>query len=140
MPVEWSVDTEPQQVRSFLRDYGEQGRDERLSRIKQLATLKDSEGVEALCRIMRFEADLVLSKQAALQLMWHETSDDPADRKAIARRVQATVGVSSRPAARWLHTYAETLVAPEPTLEKWEQISRDELETLARKPDETQRN
>ncbi|MCA9143152.1 MAG: hypothetical protein H6821_04095 [Planctomycetaceae bacterium] len=140
MPVEWSVDTDSQQVRSFLRDYGEQGRDERLSRIKQLATLQDSEGVEALCRIMRFEADIVLSKQAALQLMWHKSSDEPADRKAIAVRVQDTVGGSRRPAARWLRTYADTLVSPEPTLDEWERITRDELETLARKPDETQRS
>src|SRR3990167_6755531 len=75
MPVQWSVDADPQVVRSFLRDYGQQGRDERLSRIKQLATLKDSLGVEALCRITRFEADILLSKQASLQLMWHQSSD-----------------------------------------------------------------
>lgn len=140
MPVEWSVDADPQVVRSFLRDYGQQGRDERLSRIKQLATLKDSLGVESLCRIMRFEADGVLSKQAALQLMWHQSSDDLADRNAIAKRVRDAVGGSRRPAARWLRTYADTLVASAPTLDEWERITRDELETLVKRPDETQRS
>ncbi|HUG68953.1 MAG TPA: hypothetical protein VMM76_14485, partial [Pirellulaceae bacterium] len=140
MPVEWSVDADPQVVRSFLRDYGQQGRDERLSRIKQLATLKDSIGVEALCRIMRFEADIVLSKQAAIQLMWHQSSDDLADRQAIANRIREAVGHSRRPAARWLRTYADTLVSPEPTLDDWERITRDELETLVKLPEETQRS
>ncbi len=140
MPVAWSVDTDPQVVRSYLREYGQQGRDERLSRIKQLASLKDSMGVESLCRIMRFEADVVLSKQAAIQLMWHQSSDVPAERQAIAGRIQEAVGTSRRPAARWLRTYASTLAASEPTLDEWERITRDELETLVKTPDETQRS
>ena len=140
MPVEWSVDTDSQQVRSFLRDYGQKGRDERLSRVKQLATLPGSDGVEALCRIMRFESDNVLSKQAAIQLMWHQASDEPADRKLIADRIQVAVGASRRPAALWLRTYANTLVAAESTLEQWERITSDELRTLAKTPDETQRS
>ncbi|MBI2480943.1 MAG: hypothetical protein HYV60_20620 [Planctomycetia bacterium] len=140
MPVQWSVDADPQVVRSFLRDYGQQGRDERLSRIKQLATLKDSLGVEALCRITRFEADIVLSKQASLQLMWHQSSDDVSKRKSIATRIHESVGISRRPAAHWLRTYAKTLVSPESTLDEWELITRDELETLIKMPDETQRS
>lgn len=140
MPIEWSVDADPQVVRSFLRDYGQQGRDERLSRIKQLATLKESSGVEALCRIMRFEADIVLSKQAAIQLMWHQSSDDLAERQAIANRIREAVGNSRRPAARWLLTYANTLVSPGPTFDDWERITRDELETLVKMPEETQRS
>ncbi|MDA1048936.1 MAG: hypothetical protein O3C40_00445 [Planctomycetota bacterium] len=140
MPVDWDVDTDPQEVRSLLRNYGQQGRVERLSRIKQLATLNDSLGGEALCRIVRFEADIVLSKQAAIQLMWHHASADLEDRKAIAGRIRAAIGSSRRPAARWLQTYADTLVSSEPTLEEWERITRDELETLVKTPDETQRS
>jgi tetratricopeptide (TPR) repeat protein len=140
MPVEWSVDTDPQEVRSLLRNYGQQGRDERLSRIEHLANLKDSLGTEALCRIMRYEADVVLSKQAALQLMWHQTSVAPEDREAIARRIREAVGNSRRPAVRWLRTYADTLVSIEPTLDEWERITRDELESMVKTPDETQRS
>ncbi|MBC8351550.1 MAG: hypothetical protein H8E66_06155 [Planctomycetes bacterium] len=140
MPITWSIDTDPQEVRSFLRNYGQQGREERLSRIESLANLKNSQGVVALCRIMRFESDVVLSKQAALQLMWHDASVDLEDRKVIALRIQEAVGNSRRPASRWLRTYAESLVSSEPTLDEWEQITRDELEMLASKPDETQRS
>lgn len=140
MPVEWSVDADPQEVRSLLRNYGEQGRDERLSRIEHLADLKDSIGTEALCRIMRYESDVVLSKQAALQLMWHQSSVAPDRREAVARRIREAVGNSRRPAVRWLRTYADTLVAAEPTLDEWEKITRDELETLVKTPDETQRS
>lgn len=140
MPVEWSVDTDPQEVRSVLLDYGQQGRDERLSRISRLANLKDSLGVEALCRIMRYEADVVLSKQAALQLMWHKPSPDPAARKAIALRIEDAMGDSRRPAARWLQAYANSLESPESTLDAWNRITRDELETMVKLPDETQRS
>ncbi len=140
MPVEWSIDADPQEVRSLLRNYGQQGRDERLSRIEHLANLKDSLGTEALCRIMRYESDVVLSKQAALQLMWHQSSVAPEQREAVAGRIRVAVGNSRRPAVRWLRTYADTLISPEPTLDEWEQITRDELETMVKMPDETQRS
>ncbi len=140
MPVEWSLDTDPQEVRSLLRNYGQQGRDERLSRIEHLANLDDSVGTEALCRIMRYEADAILSKQAALQLMLHQSSIAPEQREAVARRIREAIGNSRRPAVRWLRTYADTLVSPEPTLDEWERITRDELETMVKTPDETQRS
>ena len=140
MPVEWSVDTDPQEVRSVLRNYGEQGRVERLSRIEHLANLADSLGAVALCRIMRFEADVVLSKQAAIQLMWHQASDDPQQRTTIADSIRESVGSSRRPAARWLRNYADSLIAAEPTLEEWERITQDELQTWIKMPDATQRS
>jgi len=132
MPVEWSVDTDPQEVRSLLRNYGQQGRTERLSRIEHLANLKDSLGAEALCRIMRYESDVILSKQAALQLMWRQSSIAAEDRERVALRIREAVGNSRRPAVHWLRTYADTLMAAEPTLDAWEQITRDELETLVK--------
>jgi len=139
MPVEWSIATDPQEVQSLLRNYGQQGRNERLSRIEHLANLKDSLGTESLCRIMRFEADAVLSKQAALQLMLRQASVPAEGREAIAGRIRAAVGNSRRPAVRWLLTYADTLISSEPTLGEWERITRDELETLVKTPDETER-
>ncbi|MEO8498688.1 MAG: hypothetical protein ABI614_26805, partial [Planctomycetota bacterium] len=140
MPVEWSVDADPQEVRSLLQNYGQQGRDERLSRIEHLANLEDSHGAEALCRIMRYESDVVLSKQAALQLMSGQASVAPEDHEAVAGRIREAVSNSRRPAVRWLLAYADTLIAPEPSLVEWERITRDELETMVKTPDETQRS
>ena len=140
MPVQWSRDTDSQEVRSFLRDYGQQGRDERRSRIESLAGLDNSRGVAALCRIMRYEADVILSKQAALRLMMHHEPVDQEDRQSIATLVVAAVGNSRRPAAVWLKAYADSLTAPEATLDQWDKITRDELEILVKTPDETQRS
>jgi tetratricopeptide (TPR) repeat protein len=72
--------------------------------------------------------------------MWHQLSDDLSIREAIGNRIQVAVGNSRRPAARWLRTYADTLVSPDPTLDDWERITRDELETLVKMPHETHRS
>lgn len=139
VPIAWTVDSDSQEVRSVLRDYGEQGRVERQSRMSHLAGMSDSEGAEPLCRIMRFETDAILSKQAALKLMWHEVTDDQGARKDLALRIRESVGNSRRPAAQWLVAYADSLETPDATVDAWQRITRDELETFVKDPEQTQR-
>ncbi len=139
VPIAWTVDTDPAEVRSVLRDYGQQGRIERKSRIAHLASMDESIGAAPLCRIMCFESDVILSKQAALELMWHEVAGDIKTRKQLARQIRQSVANSRRPAVRWALAYADSLEAPDETLDTWQQITRDEMETFVKDPEQTQR-
>ncbi|MBP89636.1 MAG: hypothetical protein CMJ64_23485 [Planctomycetaceae bacterium] len=139
MPVAWSRDLDPQSVKSILRSYGQAGRDDRINRMQMLARLEDSLGVEALCRIVRYEVDPVLSKRAALELLRHKKAPTE-ERPAVAKKMQRAIEGSRRPAIKWLATYADTLIDPTKTLNDWQRITRDELEVWTQTPEETQRD
>lgn len=139
MPVAWARDLDPQSVKSILKTYGQAGREDRINRMQMLADLNDSLGVEALCRIARYEVDPALSKRAALELLRHEKAAIE-ERAAVAKRIRRAIAGSRRPAIHWLATYADTLLDPEETLGDWQRITRDELEVWARTPEETQRD
>ncbi len=139
VPIAWTVDTDPAEVRSVMRDYGEQGRIERQSRIAHLASMAESMGAGPLCRIVCFESDVILSKQAALKLMWHEVAETESTRKQLARTIRQSVANSRRPAVRWALAYADSLETPNETLDTWQQITRDEMETFVKDPEQTQR-
>lgn len=138
MPVQWSVPEDTQPVRSILRNYSQASREERRNRMQQLAALPEEAGILALCRLMRFESDVLLSKEAALFAMSRLPEDDQL-KKELAKNVGQTVGLSNRPAAVWLRTYARTLINPEDTFEDWQVISNDEVQTFARFPERSDR-
>jgi len=138
MPVAWVRDSDSVAVKSVLRNYGQQGRDDRINRMQLLAGLDNGQGVEALCRIMRFEVDSVLSKKAALQLFAIAAPDELPAKKELAAKIRAAVGTSRRPAADWVRTYATSLTAPQTTLETWNRLAQREIETLANNPEDTQ--
>ena len=137
--MNWVEDADPAEVKSILQNYGQQGRDERVTRMGLLAGLPNSQGIPALCRLARFESDLILSKQAALRVLEHATEEDAARRREVAESIKQVLTGSRRPATRWLRTYADTLIAPAESLAAWDQITQDELDVFARTPDETQR-
>jgi len=139
MPIQWVRETDPAAVQSMLRDYGQLGRDERLNRMQLLAGLENSQGIEALCRIARFETDFVLSKQAALQALGHHPPADAPRKEEVALIIRDCLGTSSRPAARWLRAYADTLVAPAEALTTWEQLTQEELDRFAKAPTQAPR-
>ena len=138
MPAAWARDLDPQRVKSILRTYGQVSREERINRMQLLAELENSLGVEALCRIVRYEVDPALSKQAALELLRHEKASDE-QRPAVAKKIRRAISGSRRPAIRWLATYADTLIDPQSSLDAWQRITRDELEVWAQTPELTQR-
>ena len=139
MSVPWSADTDAPPVKNILRHYGETSHAERRNRMQQLARLKDSQGIAAICRLMRFESDGILSKQAALCAIHHTPPDDQEQRTWLAGVIRQNVGRSKRPASEWLRAYAHTLVAPESALSEWDRITQGELLTFAQFPHQTDR-
>jgi len=139
MPIRWADDRDPPEIKNLMRNYEEGGRDERKNRMEQLASLSGSHGIPVLCRLMRFETDRVLSKQAALLVMNHAAPEGGAKRAELGRLIRDVVGSSRRPAAGWLTNYANTLDDPPATLVEWQRITQDEETILARFPDQTDR-
>jgi len=139
MPVRWTTDSDSTAVRNVLRHYDQTNHAERRNRMQQLARLENSQGIPAICRLMRFESDGLLSKQAALCAMHHTAPSDQQQKAALADLIRKHVGASKRPASVWLRTYAQTLVAPELAIVAWDQITQAELLTFAQFPQQTDR-
>lgn len=137
MQVNWAQETDPPEVKRILKSYGEQGLAERHNRMVNLSKLTDMLGLDALCRLARFETSDVLSKQAALLVMNLTDVEDAARRRELAERVAKDVGLSKRTAGVWLATLARTLRDAEATADEWRQLSGTEQETLAQFPDKS---
>jgi len=129
LTVRWAQDDDPLPVKDLLRAYSEKAEDDRRSLTEQLVKLPENQGIEAVCRIVRFETSNVLSKRAALLLMRKKA--DPSDAAAaVADRIIRSLGTSRREASHWLRVYVSTLRDPAATLAEWEAISQKEEQTF----------
>jgi tetratricopeptide (TPR) repeat protein len=131
----WTREGDPRQIHQILKDYEAQGDDRRLARIKQLAELPGDQGLEWLCRLVRFEKSLVLSKQAALEIMDASVTSEGWQRRAdtIARSLKR----AKRPAAKWLLAYVQSHDDPAGSLDKWSALTTEEQQTLEQHPQDT---
>ncbi len=136
--AEWTREGDPRQVQQILKDYEAQPDDRRLQRIKQLAELPGDQGLEWLCRLVRFEKSSVLSKQAALAIIGESFEGDEAAKAARVATIQKTLARGRRPAARWLLTYAQSLDDPAGALDKWTALTDAERQMLEQHPQESQ--
>jgi len=66
LDVQWIDDEDPAKVRELLSDFDQIDGVMRRKRMQQLAALPDDQGLEALCRLARFQRNELLSKWAAL--------------------------------------------------------------------------
>ncbi|MGE0761242.1 MAG: hypothetical protein AB7O38_29790, partial [Pirellulaceae bacterium] len=139
MSVEWTKDADPAEVKQLFRDYGNRDRDERATRAQHFAALPDAAGIDALCRIMRFDVDRVLSKEAAVLILNSAWPEDAAERARRAQRIREEVAGSTRKGADWLRLYARSLETPAETESEWGQAIRSELNQLARQPQDSDR-
>ena len=105
--------------------------------MEQLANSASAPSVAALCRVMRFEIDPVLSKRAALLAMAVTLPESVQQRRELAGMVRSTVAGSRRPAGQWLLAYASTLEEPLSALGEWARLTAQETEVLARFSEET---
>ncbi len=133
--ISWVQDEDPDEVREILRNYRSEEFDQRAERLRQLGRVEVGGGLEALCRLARFETSDVLSRRAALVVMRSTPAEDGLDRDRIAEIVRRVIGNSQRAAARWLAIYARGLADPESTLAEWKAAMKSELAELERQPD-----
>lgn len=121
MPIPWTNEQDPAEVRTILRGYSDQSESERSGRIDQLGTLDAGRGIPALCRVARFETSHLLAKQAAIRVMRYEPEAD-AEKRTLIELINVTMGSSQRSAAEWLRVYGRTLIDPIGTLAAWQKL------------------
>lgn len=139
MNVNWALGSDSPDVQKVLKLYGDQNAPERKSRMDRLNSLDDGQGLPALCRLVRFEPDNLLSKHAAILILLRPETTDPAAAKKLAELVTSSVGMSKRAAADWLRAYAHTLLDAEASLAEWDQLTQAEQNTYAQYPERTSR-
>jgi Flp pilus assembly protein TadD len=128
--VAWVHDTDPPEVKSILKGYGQLQEQERKTRIERLAKLEDRKGWNALCRLSRYETEEILSKQAALEII-KQRPTEAKNKEEAAQLLEKGVAQSKRRATQWLRTYAHSLRNPEAALPEWDRLLNDEFELLA---------
>ncbi|TWT82073.1 Tetratricopeptide repeat protein [Planctomycetes bacterium CA13] len=126
LSVSWSKETDIEEVREVLYEYGAQSEDERRSRISILADLPERAGLAALVRLTRFEPSLALNRVAALSLMRQATSDDDAVRRQNAEEIQRGLGEGGRAPVAWLAAYADDLVSHSYDASRWRKLVNEQ--------------
>jgi len=139
MQVGWIRENDPPEVKSVLRDYGNLPEADRQTRMDQLAALDDQLGTSALCRLVRFEMSLRLSKEAAIRVMKQPQPAEASAREQRAKAIRTAMGLSRRSAAQWLRTYAQTLRSPESAVAQWDRLVKQEHEVFNFFPEQSRR-
>jgi tetratricopeptide (TPR) repeat protein len=121
MRIEIGRDSDTAEVRKLLADYDVQTDAERYKRILELARKPQAEGLAPLCRVVRYERSVVLSKQAAVALM-DQKRPQPAEWAERTRIILDAARGSKRQSVLWLRAYAEFPAKPEETLAAWKAL------------------
>lgn len=112
MRVEWTTENDSPEVKRCLRDYEFEDASSREARMRALAILPSGQGIAALCRLVRFEKSLLLSKTAAATLLLSQAERDPPD-AATAETVRKVLGDCKRIGALWLLAWTRLGTEPE---------------------------
>ncbi len=112
MRVEWTMESDPPEVKKCLRDYESLDARSREARMRTLAGLPDAKGVAALCRLVRFDKSSQLSKTAATALLLRGKTANPPCPAAI-EIVHKSLQGCKRPGAVWLLTWTRLAADPQ---------------------------
>jgi tetratricopeptide (TPR) repeat protein len=134
--VEWTVDSDPPEVKRQLQEYEFKDPEDRRRRMATLAELPGKVGVLPLCRLVRFEQSEEYSKWAAVEILKLQPFGDelPSD---LGATILKGLGSSRRVAARWLIAYQRLREDPVAGLPEWERLSGIEQTLLRRSPNQT---
>lgn len=133
MRVEWTAESDPPEVKKYLRDYELEEQRSREARMHALAGLPNGQGIPALCRLVRFEKSLYLSKMAAVALLGGQVAADPPNAATIETVRKALAGCT-RPGALWLLTWTRLGAEPELLTTEWTKLIDAEQKQLRLNP------
>lgn len=135
MRVEWTIDSDPQEVKDCLRNYENMEIHARESRMQMLARLPDGKGVPALCRLVRFEKSPLLSKAAATILMFPEEKAEPPS-PAVVETIRRSLRMCKRPAAAWLLAWTDMATDPKSAIGEWGKRIDSEMKLVSQAPED----
>jgi tetratricopeptide (TPR) repeat protein len=138
MRVEWTTENDPPRVKALLRNYEFEDTRSREARMQGLAGLANGQGIAALCRLVRFEKTLLLSKAAAVALLGGQMGADPPDAATVAI-VRNNLKGCKRPGAAWLMAWTRLGADPQAVMAQWAKLIDDEQAVLRRVPNESSR-
>jgi tetratricopeptide (TPR) repeat protein len=119
--VQWSDPEDPASIRELVKDYGKIKNEKRRSEVmEELAEVENLVKLKVLCRIIRYERSLPLSKKAALLVI--ELLGDKTIKEG-AKQMLAHLEGSQRPAANWLRVFVQSQDKPKQLAERWKQIT-----------------
>jgi len=124
----WTTPDDSPEVKRCLADYEFSDPRTRTSKIEALAGLPEGQGLAALCRLVRYEQSVVLSKLSALKLLAGPLGVEPIPADVAASARKALDG-SKRPGAVWVVEW----LRPCPP-ERWAKLIEAEQELLRRAP------
>ena len=102
----WVRETDSPEVRALMSDYEGRGVSLRLQRIRDLADLPDAGGLEALCRIVKYETSEVVSKTAALAVLNQDAGDIGTDEhERRLAMLHSACSRSPRVGAAWIKAF-----------------------------------
>jgi tetratricopeptide (TPR) repeat protein len=133
MKVTWSRPGDSADVKRLLKDYSQHTQVDRRTRIDQLARLEGAGGLEALCRLVRFEMSTVLAKEAALAIMTRPQFAEAAQRDALHQAIEQQIGPSKRDVAKWVYDFEKTLDDPAAMASVWHERIAAERKLLNEK-------
>lgn len=137
MRVGWVVDSDPPEVKALLADFEGKGESERLETIHRLAALPDDLGLAVLCRMVRFEKSLIISKEAAAAVIGQSPPDDATAALRREATIRRGVGHSLRPGAVWLRQSVAGDANPAAVLDDWAALVAAEEQLAQQSPQET---
>jgi tetratricopeptide (TPR) repeat protein len=133
--VEFTKEGDPAVVRQQFKDYHSLNAVQRLERINALAVLTDPAALAALCRVARYEQGEANAKHAAIAVISQKLPPG-ADEKLRGQQILDTLGISQRPASRWLRAYAEASRGGAERVDpQWSKFAEEEAAVLRRAPE-----
>jgi tetratricopeptide (TPR) repeat protein len=121
MRIEVARESDTAEIRKLLADYDAQTDAVRRQRIGVLAAKSQAEGLAPLCRVVRYERSVLLSKQAAVAVM-DQKRPLPAEWAERTRIILDETRGSKRQSVLWLRAYAEFPSKPDETLATWKSL------------------
>ena len=105
--VHWHDPADPEPVATWMREYGKSSTTQRIETIRRLGFHYEGQGLDPLCRIVRFDADQGLSQLAAV-LALRYPRPGPLYRRRLAAAVQKHLQGTQRVGATWLQQAVQT--------------------------------
>lgn len=137
MKVQWYEPGDPPQVKQLLSNYDLLPHDARLAKINALTMLPSEVGLPALCRIVRYEKSSLVSKEAAIEIMFPNALNRkpaPTPKKETADLVRKHLSESKRVAAEWLRAWSSPGEDPRAVAEEWARRIEAEEKMLRSSP------
>ena len=140
IPQNWVWQDDSFQVQQVLDGYGSADSTDRASRLERLALIKDGEGLQALCRVVRYEVSGQLSRIASMRVMRivSETAQDKA--KSQRQLVLEFLGDSQREPSLWVRQFISDAEAGKFDVDWWRDRAKREHQLLKENSRETRRH